>query len=249
MYKAYLVDDEEIILEELIQRIPWLDNGFEVIGYNTDPKKAISEIKGLEPDVVFCDLKILDMDGNELIRTLKSEMVSCEYVMISAYDDFESVRSFFMQSGFDYILKPVQSEDMQLVLERLVLKLREKENVREMEAAPTDHLYFNEMLTYIDDNFSKKITLEQLAKQFNFSKNYICNLFSKYYRSSLTRYLTEKRMLHAKKLLEDPSRLLKDIAIECGYSGYVHFYKVFKEYYGISPKEMQGKANEKYAGK
>ena len=93
MYTAYLVDDEELILDELIRTIPWMDNGFEVIGHNTSPNKALEEIEALAPDVVFSDLKMLGMDGNELIRSLKEDGVEAEFVMISAYDSFEKGRS------------------------------------------------------------------------------------------------------------------------------------------------------------
>lgn len=238
MHTAYLVDDEALILDELINTIPWMDNGFEVIGNNTNPVNAIIEIECLKPDVVFCDLRMLEMDGNEMIRQLKLNGNDCEFVMISAFDNFENVRAFFQQSGFDYVLKPVQIEDIQMVLERLSLRLKEKKPDVDSIDAPTDNKCFNSLLAYIDNNFSSKITLEMLAKQFGFSKNYICNLFSKYYGSSLTCYLTEKRMDYAKFLLNDKNLLLKDIAKSCGYGDYVQFYKVFKEYYGISPKEM-----------
>ena len=238
MYTTYLVDDEELILDELIRTIPWLDNGFEVIGSNTNPKIAFEEIIGLEPDVVFCDLKMLGMDGNELIKELKDAGAECEYVMVSAYDSFENVRTFFQQSGFDYILKPVQQDDISLVLERLVCRLAEKNPQRRGDNAPTDNTAFNELLIFIDENFDKKITLDMLSRQFGFSRNYICNLFSKYYGTSLSCYITEKRMEYARQLLKDKTKLLKDIAVECGYSEYVHFYKVFKDHFGISPKEM-----------
>ena len=56
MYKAYLVDDDRFILDELTEIIPWMENGFEVIGSNTDPEKAIGEILELEADAVFCDM-------------------------------------------------------------------------------------------------------------------------------------------------------------------------------------------------
>lgn len=238
MFSAYLVDDEELILDEYVRTIPWMDNGFEVIGTNTNPKIASVEIKSLKPDVVFCDLRMIGIDGNALIKELKEAGVTCEFVMISAYDHYENVRAFFQQSGFDYILKPVQQDDIQMVLERLVLKLKEKHPGKDEDKESSEHSYFDEMISYIDMNFSSRITLDFLSKKFGFSRNYICNLFSKYYNTSLTCYLTEKRMQHAKSLLGDKTKLLKDIAIECGYSEYVQFYKVFKEYYKVSPKEM-----------
>ncbi|MBQ0041851.1 MAG: response regulator [Lachnospiraceae bacterium] len=238
MFSAYLVDDEELILDEFIRTIPWMDNGFEVVGSNVNPEVACSEIKSLKPDVVFCDLKMIGMSGNDLIKTLKESGVDCEFVMISAYDNFDNVRTFFQQSGFDYILKPVQLDDIQMVLERLVLRLKEIKPEKNQDKEGSKNACFDELINYIDDNFSSRITLDLLSKKFGFSKNYICNLFSKYYNTSLTCYLTEKRMIHAKELLADKNKLLKDIAIECGYREYVQFYKVFKEFYKSSPKEM-----------
>ena len=41
MYTAFLVDDDSLILEEMTNFIPWMDNGFEVMGYCTDPEAAI----------------------------------------------------------------------------------------------------------------------------------------------------------------------------------------------------------------
>lgn len=240
MYKAYLVDDEELILDELESVVPWMDNGFDVIGSLTNPKDAVMEILELKPDVVFCDLKMPEMDGLTFIETLKSKGADCEFVMISAYDSYENVRAFFQNNGFDYVLKPVQTEDIQLVLERLVMRLSSKKSMEE-ESLCTNNRRFDELVQYVDEHFDEKITLDMLAKKYNFSKNYICNLFAKHFNTSLTCYLTKKRMLHAKELLEDKSILMKEVATECGYSEYVHFFKVFKEYYGVSPKEVQGK--------
>ncbi len=238
MYGVYLVDDDTLILEELVNMVPWLDNGFEVLGSSTNPVVAIDEIEELKPDVVFCDLKMPQMDGNELIRYIKERKIDTEYVMISAYDSFENVRAFFQQSGFDYILKPVKEDDMQMVLEGLIGKLRKKKPATTEETI-TDNRTFNSMIDYIKDNFTEKISLDILSEKFGFSKNYICGMFSKYLNTSLTCYLTEIRMAHAQKLLKDSKLLMKEVAMECGYEEYYHFSRVFKAYYGISPKEMQ----------
>lgn len=238
MYGVYLVDDDTLILEELVNMVPWLDNGFEVLGSSTNPVVAIDEIEELKPDVVFCDLKMPQMDGNELIRYIKERKIDTEYVMISAYDSFENVRAFFQQSGFDYILKPVKEDDMQMVLEGLIGKLRKKKPATTEETV-TDNKTFNSMIDYIKDNFTEKISLDILSEKFGFSKNYICGMFSKYLNTSLTCYLTEIRMAHAQKLLKDSKLLMKEVAMECGYEEYYHFSRVFKAYYGISPKEMQ----------
>lgn len=238
MYGVYLVDDDTLILEELINMVPWLDNGFQVIGNQTNPETALEEIRFLKPDVVFCDLKMPIMDGNELIRRLKENGVDAEFVMISAYDSFENVKAFFRQSGFDYILKPVNEDDIQMVLEGLNSRLSAKKPAKSDEPL-TENPGFNNLVRFVNENFSEKITLDMLSKRFGFSKNYICGLFSKHFNTSLTCYLTELRMKHAKELLADKDILIKEVAVSCGYPEYYHFFRVFKLYYGISPKEMQ----------
>lgn len=52
MYSAYLVDDEELILDEYIRTIPWMDNGFEIVGHHTSPHKAVEEI-----EIVFATMR------------------------------------------------------------------------------------------------------------------------------------------------------------------------------------------------
>ena len=237
MYRAYLVDDDRFILEELTEIIPWMENGFEVIGSNTDPEKAIGEILELEADAVFCDMKMPKMDGNELISRLKDSGCEAEFVIISAYDDFENVRAFFQQDGFDYILKPVDNGDVRIVLEKLNSKLSKSRPA--VTESVTDNPGFNSLVKYVDENFTEKITLSSLSEKFGFSRNYICALFQKYYNQSLSMYLTDKRMKYAGELMNDRTLLIKQIGVMVGYTDYYHFFKVFKNYYGVSPKEMR----------
>ncbi len=238
MYKVFLVDDDMLILDELVQTVPWLENGFEVTGTASDALKAFDEIIKAVPDVVFCDLKIPGIDGNELIRRLQEAGVDAEYVMLSAYDAYEDVRRFYKQTGFDYILKPVDQEDIQMVLEGLSAKLTDKNPPQDPES-PTENPAFNQLLSFINEHFAEKITLSQLSDRFGFSKNYICTLFQKHLNRSLNLYLTDLRMAEAKRLLLDKTILIKEAACRSGYTDYYHFFKVFKSYYGISPKEMR----------
>lgn len=234
MYKVYVVDDEPVILDEIVNTIPWLDNGFQIVGSNVSPIGAIDDIKHLCPHVVFSDLKMPDMDGVDMIKILKDEGVVCEYVMLSAYDSFEDSRRFFRLEGFDYLLKPLQQQEVQIVLERLAMRLSKK--IRsEPEVVDNMTPAFAELIQYLNNNYQRKHTLDSLSKRFNLGTNYICNLFSKHFNSTLTRYITELRMNAALQLMQPPSKAYKEIAIDCGYMDYYYFCKVFKEFYGASP--------------
>ena len=241
MYGVYIVDDEPLSIQETMQSIPWMDNGMEVIGSHTNPQTAMLEILEKKPDVVICDLKMPVLDGNQLMLALKEQGLTGEFIMLSAYDTFQDSRTFFRQSGFDYLLKPIDPEETQLVLERLIKKMREiPDSPLSIESASNGSVHaFEEMEVYIRTNYRHKITLEALGKKFGFSASYICNLFAAKYNRTLTSLLTELRMKEAAFQILHSNQMMKQISISCGYGNYIYFCRVFREYYGMTPTEYR----------
>lgn len=237
MYKVFLVDDEELIVRQIADTVPWLDNGFEVIGVETNPAKAVERVLELKPNVIFTDLKMPDLDGHTFMRTVRENGLDAEFVMLSAYGTFEDAKTFFGQEGFDYILKPLQLPEVQLVLEKLAGKLALKYPMKSENDEDSVNPAFNELVEYVIHNFTDKFTLEKLAKKFGLSAGYICNLFAKHYNTTLTCFITRIRMEYAAKMMEQDGYSLKNIASECGYKDYFYFNKVFKGYYGMPPSQ------------
>ncbi len=244
MHTIYLLDDDALILEELNNLVPWLDNGFDVIGQNTMPEIAIGEVIDLKPDVIFTDLKMPKIDGIDFLKQIKELGFKGKCVMISAYPSFQYSREFFRLEGFDYILKPFQLDEIQIVLERISSMLSPIETTAPIDTTsmPTS---FAKLIAHISTNYSKKFTLNGLGKEFGISSNYICNLFAKHYNTSLTRFLTDIRMKNAATQIKNGKYSLKEIALNCGYSEYYYFCKVFKEYWGVSPTSYAKNGSEK----
>ncbi len=252
MWKVFLVDDEEIILKQIEQTVPWMDNGFEVVGMDTNPDKAVARILELKPDVVFSDLRMPQLDGHSFMRTIREAGLDVEFVMLSAYGTFEDARTFFQQEGFDYLLKPMQIQEVQLVLEKLAGKLAQKRPFKAVtgENDENDSYSINpaflKLIQYVRDRFTEKHTLSQLSKKFGLSAGYICNLFAQCYNTTLTRFVTKVRMEHAVLLMKDKSYSLKNVAIECGYTDYFYFNKVFRGYYGVAPSQYTDDGSHKW---
>jgi len=236
MYSVYIIDDEKLVVDDLINSLPWLENGFEVIGFETNSIKAIEEITEKNPDVVFADLKMPACDGIELIKRVKKNKADAEFVILSAYEDFKASREFFLMGGFDYINKPLDQMSAAMILEKLSRKLVTKYDKTPINTfIPSKSSKFDDLVNYITINFSKKHTLADLSERFNVSQTYICDLFSKHYNSTFTIFITNLRMTEAVRLTLETDTPLKEIAIYCGYSKYSHFCKVFKNSYGKSP--------------
>lgn len=92
---------------------------------------------------------------------------------------------------------------------------------------------------YIDQYYSKGITLEDVANSVNLSPNYFSNLFKEEYDETFIERLTRVRMMKAKEIIEENTYSLKEISFMIGYNDPNYFSRVFKRYYDISPKHFQ----------
>ena len=237
MYTVYLVDDEKLMVESVVSSVNWTDNGFEVVGYNTDPSYAKGEILSLKPDLIISDLKMPRLDGIELIKALKEAGADFEVIMLSAFAEFEASRHFFLLGGMDYLLKPLDLSEATIVLEQVARKIAAKTSGEKprTELISTGVRSFDELVSYVAENFAKKISLESLSRQFGLSPTYICSLFSKHYSCTMTIFLTNIRMREAVKMLTETKYPLKEVAMLSGYTDYYYFCRVFKLFYGIAP--------------
>ena len=98
--------------------------------------------------------------------------------------------------------------------------------------------------TYINQNFSSKITLELLAERFNCSQSLLIKSFKKEYGTTIMKELMEVRLLKAEEHLRKSRIPLKEIADECGFSDQNYFSKVFASRYGCSPSEFRKRLNK-----
>ena len=92
---------------------------------------------------------------------------------------------------------------------------------------------------YIKNHLSEKLTLADVAAVFNFSPNYLSQLFGKYGDSGFVEYITETRIAAAKEMLEQGNLKVYEIAEKLGYESSFYFSKVFKKVTGLSPREYQ----------
>lgn len=96
-----------------------------------------------------------------------------------------------------------------------------------------------EIRKYIDENYSKEVTINSLCQIFFCSKSTLINAYKKKYNQSINTYLTDKRIEHASNLLKFTDKSVKEIALICGFSGQNYFSKVFNKLNKKSPSEYR----------
>ncbi len=114
--------------------------------------------------------------------------------------------------------------------------------------SPSDHIYLpksnrierlNGVLMFIDSNYHKNITIDELAKIAHLHPNYFIRLFKKHIGMSPIHYLNKKRIEEAKYLLTYTNLPLKRINKKIGMSNIYYFSRVFKKYTGFAPSDYR----------
>ena len=126
MNKVVLIDDEPWILTGLEELLNWEAAGFKIVAKFTDPQVALEQIHKIKPDVVFTDIRMPKMSGIQLISSLREKDPDIEFVLISAYKDFEAACKALEYGVFQYILKPFVQEEVENTIRLLDKKITER---------------------------------------------------------------------------------------------------------------------------
>ncbi len=105
MYKVLIVDDEMLARVGIKSLIPWEQEGFVIAGEADNGERALAEIIRLRPDIIITDYKMPIMDGVQLLLRCKEMGNSAQFIVLSAYSDYEYVRSTLKNGAVDYLLK------------------------------------------------------------------------------------------------------------------------------------------------
>ena len=114
-----LVDDEEDIREGISRKMDWLGLGFSLVGEAANGQDALELAETLRPDVILTDIKMPFMDGLELCRILTDRLPASRFVVFSGFDAFEYAKQAIQMNVVEYILKPINADELSAVLRRL----------------------------------------------------------------------------------------------------------------------------------
>lgn len=125
-YRILLADDEEEVRKGIIRKIDWESLGFEVAGDADNGEEALEKIEQLKPDVVMTDIRMPYMDGLALTARIRQKYPSIKVLIFSGYDDFEYAQQAIKLNVTEYILKPVNVEELTKILGRVRENLDEE---------------------------------------------------------------------------------------------------------------------------
>ena len=120
MLKVMLIDDEPYILQGLQVLVNWESEGYEIAAVMTNGKDAYNYLKENQVDLIISDIQMPNMTGIELLDAITRENISdAKFVILTGYDDFSYMQKAIRNNCFDYILKPVNKEELITLLRKV----------------------------------------------------------------------------------------------------------------------------------
>lgn len=181
LYSVLLVDDEEEVFQVIMKKLDWERMGFYIAGYARNGAEALELAEELQVDVVMTDIKMPYMDGLTLCRKLKENYQKIKVIIFSGFDEFEYAKEAIKIEAEEYILKPINSNELREVFERIKVNLDkemdEKRNIDKLRE------YYMESLPMLQENFyisliDGRIPPETIDK---YVENYKIDLKGPYY--------------------------------------------------------------------
>jgi DNA-binding LytR/AlgR family response regulator len=128
MLKVVLVDDEKLALDEL-SFILSKNSEIEIIGKFENPLAALEFIKKSEPEIVFLDIEMPEIDGFTLAKEIRELDFQVNIVFATVFDKY-AVRAFDM-NAIDYVLKPFSEKRLELTMDKINGKYNKNKLLKE----------------------------------------------------------------------------------------------------------------------
>ncbi|MBP9995855.1 MAG: response regulator [Lachnospiraceae bacterium] len=175
------------------------------------------------------------------------KLKSLEFVLRAESQMYKSGgHTYSFDSRKDYLKCVCECEDLEQLRQWFLDKM--KSAVGNMTTGTEDHTHhlIKKAVEYIENNFYKDISLEEISQMLNLSSYYFSKLFKEEKGEGFVEYLTKRRVDEAKELLKDPEKSIKEIGSSCGYFDPNYFSRIFKKATGMTPTEYKEKIGSGY---
>ena len=254
MYKVVIVDDEQIIVDGLRKIVNWGAYDCQVVGTANTGRKGLELIREKNPDILFTDIRMPQMDGLAMIAAIRSEHQDMQISILTGYREFEYAREALRLGVNRFLLKPSRMKELNEAMEAMTANLKkagaveQEQVVPEQKAEETDkpatvdeagNFVVKKAMEYIRAHYNEKIQLTDVAEAVYVSHWHLSKLLNKTLDKSFSDILNETRIKQAQVLMQDSSLHIGDIAEKVGFNDAAHFARVFKKYTGMSANEYR----------
>lgn len=260
MIKIVVIDDEKWIRKLIINLLPFDKYPIVVIGEAEDGREGLELISREKPDIILTDIRMPLLSGLDLIKELNTKLPNSRIIIISGYDSFDYAKSAIKYGVVDFLLKPVEEEELEKAIQKSIKLLKKDDNLNKtkylekqvkrlsMDFIDTGSDDFSNIssikirksLIYIGENYQNPISLNDVSDAVFMNSSYLSELFKKKVGMGFNQYLINIRFTAAKKLLIEKKDLtIGDISTIVGFIDSNYFSRLFKKNFSCTPQEFR----------
>ncbi len=241
--KVMIVDDEITIVEGFKRIFDWEKHGCVLVCEAGDGMCAINQAITYQPDIIIMDINLPIITGLDAISIIREKNPKITFIVISGYDEFEYCQEALRLKVKDYLLKPVNYDELGEVIDHIRMdqfhvEVNSKEKIL-VESKNEDSKIIFRFIAFIQEHLVEDINLQKLSEEFHMNPSYISQLFKNETGINYHSYLTQLRVNKSKTLLTTTGKSISEIAVSVGFNDYRIFTKVFKNYTGVIPSQYR----------
>lgn len=247
MYRIIVVEDEHLVRKGIIYGFDYESLDCIVVGEAGDGKTGVEVIKELKPDIVITDINMPLKNAFQMLEETTNYPYST--IIISGYNEFAYAQQAIKFGVSEFIVKPINMNELEEALRRAIqqcelnkkikqeqyniCKLTNQTILTNTKKNPENDI-ISSMIAFIEKNYNRKFVFQDVSKAMGYSPTWLNKQFKEYTNYTFNEYLNRFRIQKALSLIFEDKFHIYEIAIQCGYSDYKYFNKVFKKYIGMS---------------
>ncbi len=247
-YSILYIEDNKELLDFVSHKL-----SLDYLVYTSDGNNAIERALEIIPDIIICDLNLPKKNGFQISETLKKDLRTSHIpiIILTASDDQESYikaldsgADIFLTKPFD--LKVLKQSIKSLLFNREKLRFYYSNNIESIKSNDeagfgiSEQDFLRKLNGYIEQNLhDSDYSVEDLARSLTISRVQLYRKVKAILGISVSDHINNIRLEKSKELLLKSKQNISEIAYAVGFSSPYYFSNVFKNKYGISPKDFR----------
>lgn len=250
--KILIVEDEIKIAKGIMAIIQSRDAWQCRFRYSDNGKDALKIIEEFHPDLIITDIRMHQMTGLELAEQLKDQNLCSRIIIISGYEKFEYVQKALRANVMDYLLKPIDKQQLLDLVERVWKELPSRYALERKEEAIHSHFFdvdldsvtypesLKKAIQYIRSHYMEDVSMQSISDELMLHPNYLSTLLNRHLKKNFSYILDYVRLQKACGLLiSSPEMTVSEISYIVGYNNERRLYQAFSRRLNCTPREFQ----------
>ena len=255
MIRVLIADDERLEREALADLVARRFEHEAAIQTAENGRRAADTAILWEADLILMDIEMPGINGLDAARAVLEQRPECKVIFVTAYSLFQYAHAAMHLGACDYLLKPVDPDEMEAAIRRAIRQIEAGRRLAELapvepepaadtpgDAEDRNALVMAHVRRYMEDNYMFDLSLDSVSEILHISPAYLSAQFKKYQKMNFLDCLTELRINAAKQLLTDPLRSAAEVASMVGYEDASYFARAFKKRTGMTPTQYRREA-------